>query len=203
MPALSQQQQKIMGMALAYKRGNVSGLEVSPKIKQIASLMSEKELEKYASTKHKGIPKKVGETKIKVEDLKKMVQDAVEEVMQEKFNSKHLTSEQKQQFKEAVSNYNEYREIIHRSKTLPEVVSKINSIVEFANKNIVEESGDWFEGVSYNRKSNQIRESLKEFNRTSERIVKLQRRLESIYDGIGNHLGKFYEIKQNDNTNNK
>jgi hypothetical protein len=201
MPALSQQQQKIMGLALAYKRGNVSASEVSPTIKKIASGMSEKELEKYASTKHKGLPKKVGETKIKVEDLKRMVQDAVEEVMQERFNTKHLTPEQKQQFKEAVSNYNEYREIIHRSKSLPEVVSKITAIVEFANRNIVEESGDWFEGISYNRKSKQIRESLKEFHKVSERIVKLQRRLESIYDGIGNHLGRFYEIKQNNNSN--
>jgi hypothetical protein len=203
MPALSQQQQKIMGLALAYKRGNVSASEVSPTIKKIASGMSEKELEKYASTKHKGLPKKVGETKIKVEDLKRMVQDAVEEVMQERFNTKHLTSEQKQQFKEAVANYNEYREIIHRSKSLPEAVSKITSIVEFANRNIVEESGDWFEGVSYNRKSKQIRESLKEFHKVSERIVKLQRRLESIYDGIGNHLGRFYEINQNNNLNDK
>ena len=203
MPALSQQQQKIMGLALAYKRGNVSPSEVSPTIKKIASGMSEKELEKFASTKHKGLPKKVGETKIKVEDLKRMVQDAVAEVMQERFNTKHLTPEQKQQFKEAVSNYNEYREIIHRSKALPEAVSKITAIVEFANRNIVEESGDWFEGVSYNRKSKQIRESLKEFHRVSERIVKLQRRLESIYDGIGNHLGRFYEIKQNNNLNDK
>ena len=75
--------------------------------------------------------------------------------------------------------------------------------MQFANRNIVEESGDWFDGVSYNRKSKEIRESLKEFNKVSERIVKLQRRLEAIYEGIGNHLGKFYEIKQNDNTNNK
>lgn len=197
MPALSQQQQKIMGLALAYKRGDVSASDVSPNIKKIASGMSEKELEKYASTSHKGLPKKVGETKIKVEDLKRMVQDAVEEVMQEKFNTKRLTPEQKQQFKEAVSNYNSYREVIHRSKSLPEAVSNITTIVEFANRNIVEESGDWFEGVSYNRKSKQIRESLKDFHRISERIVKLQRKLEAIYDGIGNHLGKFYEIKQN------
>ena len=196
MPALSQQQQKIMGMALAYKRGNASGLEVSTKIKQIAGGMSEKELEKFASTKHKGIPKKVGENKIKVTELQKMVQDAVEEVMQEKFSVRKLSSEQKQKFKDAISNYNEYGKVIHRSKILPETVSKINDIVQFANRNIVEESGDWFDGVSYNRKSKEIRESLKEFNKVSERIVKLQRRLEAIYEGIGNHLGKFYEIKK-------
>ena len=196
MPALSQQQQKIMGMALAYKRGNASGLEVSTKIKQIAGGMSEKELEKFASTKHKGIPKKVGENKIKVSELQKMVQDAVEEVMQEKFSVRKLSSEQKQKFKDAISNYNEYGKVIHRSKILPETVSKINDIVQFANRNIVEESGDWFDGVSYNRKSKEIRESLKEFNKVSERIVKLQRRLEAIYEGIGNHLGKFYEIKK-------
>lgn len=197
MPALSQQQQKIMGLALSYKRGNVSTSDVSPTIKKLANSMSEKELEKYASTKHKGLPKKVRETKIKVEDLKKMVQDAVDEVMQERFHTKNLTPEQKQQFKEAVSNYNQYREVIHRSKSLPEAVSKISAIVEFANRNIVDESGDWFEGVSHKRKSKQIRESLKEFHRVSERIVKLQKRLESIYDGIGSHLGRFYEIKQN------
>ena len=66
MPASSQQQQKLVGLALSYKRGNVLSSEVSATVKKLASGMSEKELEKYASTSHKGLPKKVGETKIKV-----------------------------------------------------------------------------------------------------------------------------------------
>lgn len=59
MPAKSQQQQKIMGLALAYKRGEVPASKVSAKVKEMAKSMTEKELEKYASTKHKGLPQRV------------------------------------------------------------------------------------------------------------------------------------------------
>ena len=58
MPAVSKQQQKLMGAALHCKR---TGECASEKIKEIADSMSEKELEKYAGTKHKGLPKKVAE----------------------------------------------------------------------------------------------------------------------------------------------
>jgi hypothetical protein len=198
MPALSQQQQKLMGLALAYKRGKVSSSDVSKTVKQLANSMSEKELEKYASTSHKGLPKKVGETKTSMtkEEINQLVSDAVQEVMKEKLNTKVLTSEQKQQYIEAISRYNAYREVVHRSKQLPEVVSEIKRMVEFASKNMVEESGDWFEGVSHRRNSKRLKESVSEFQKISERIVKLQKTLESIYENIGKQLGTFYEIKK-------
>jgi len=198
MPAFSQQQQKLMGLALAYKRGKVDASDVSKTVKQLAGSMSEKELAKYAGTKHKGLPKKVGETKntMTKEELNKLVADAVQEVMNEKLNTKVLTSEQKQMYIESISRYNEYRSVVHRSKSLPEVVSEIKRMVEFATKNMVEESGDWFEGVSHRRNSKRLKESVSEFQKISEKIVKLQRTLESIYENIGKHLGSFYEIKK-------
>jgi hypothetical protein len=64
MPAKSQQQQKIMGLALAFKRGEVPASEVSDKVKSLAKSMTMKELEKYASTKHKDLPKKVKESRM-------------------------------------------------------------------------------------------------------------------------------------------
>ena len=198
MPALSQQQQKLMGLALSYKRGKVASSDVSKSVKDLASSMSEKELAKYAGTSHKGLPKKVGETKTTMtrEDIQKLVSDAVQEVMNEKFNTKVLTSEQKQQYIESISRYNEYRSVVHRSKTLPEIVSEIKRMVEFATKNMVEESGDWFEGISHKRNSKRLRESVSELQKISEKIVKLQRNLESIYENIGKQLGSFYEIKK-------
>lgn len=198
MPALSQQQQKIMGLALAYKRGKVPASKVSASVKDLAKSMSEKELAKYAGTKHKGLPKKVGETKSTMtrEEINKLVSDAVREVMDEKFNVKVLTAEQKRQYIESISKYNEYKSVVHRSKSLPEVVSEIKKLVEFASKNMVEESGDWFEGVSHRRNSKRLKESVNEFQKISEKIVKLQRTLESIYENIGKQLGTFYEIKK-------
>lgn len=61
--AVSKQQQKLMGLALAYKRGEVSDDEVSDSVKNMAKSMSEKELEDFAGTKHKGLPDKVVESK--------------------------------------------------------------------------------------------------------------------------------------------
>jgi len=198
MPALSQQEQKLMGLALAYKRGKVSASDVSKSVKKLAGSMSEKELVKYAGTPHKGLPKKVRETKTTMtrEDISKLVSDAVAEVMSERFSTKVLTSEQKQQYIEAISRYNEYRSVVHRSKAFPEIVSEIKRMVEFASKNMVEESGDWFEGVSHRRNSKRLKESVTEFQKISEKIVKLQRNLESIYENIGKQLGSFYEIKK-------
>ena len=56
--AVSKQQQKLMGLALAYKRGEVEDSEVSDTVKDLAKSMSTKELEDFASTKHKGLPQK-------------------------------------------------------------------------------------------------------------------------------------------------
>lgn len=63
--AVSKQQQKLMGLALAYKRGEVSGDKVSDTVKDLAKGMSEKELEDFAKTKHKGLPDKVDEVSYK------------------------------------------------------------------------------------------------------------------------------------------
>jgi len=59
--AVSQQQQKFMGMVHAMQKGaKVKG--ASPELKKAAKGMSKKAAKDYASTKHKGLPKKVKES---------------------------------------------------------------------------------------------------------------------------------------------
>ncbi|NBR61852.1 MAG: DUF3008 family protein [Actinobacteria bacterium] len=66
--AKSQQQQKFMGMVHAMQKGEkVKG--ASPELKKVARSMSQKDVRDYAATKHKGLPKKVGES----ESFKKKV----------------------------------------------------------------------------------------------------------------------------------
>lgn len=199
MPAVSQQQQKIMGLALAYKRGDVPASEVSAEVKKIAKSMSEKELEKYAGTKHKGLPKKVSEDTIK--ELKKMVAKAVTEVLKEGITEKEpkdpiLTPEEKKAKLEAIARYNEYGDAIYRGNNLKEVYKEIRNVVEFASKNIMEESGDWFDQVTLGRHTRKMNESLRIFEKTVAEVVKLQQRLESVYEDIGQTLGRYYEIKE-------
>lgn len=59
MPSTSKQQQKLFGLALSVKRGDTSPSEVSKDVMNIVNSMSEKEIEDFASTKHKNLPKKV------------------------------------------------------------------------------------------------------------------------------------------------
>lgn len=61
MPAKSKNQQQIMGMALAYKRGELSDEDVSTEVIDIANSMTEKQLRDFAKTKHEGLPDKVEE----------------------------------------------------------------------------------------------------------------------------------------------
>jgi hypothetical protein len=63
--AVSRQQQKIMGLALSVKKGDTPKSKVSKKVQNMAKEMSKKELEDFASTKHKGLPKRVEEDDVK------------------------------------------------------------------------------------------------------------------------------------------
>lgn len=57
--AVSRTQQRLMGAALAYKRGESEN--ASAEVRRLARTMSEKELEDFASTKHDSVPERVEE----------------------------------------------------------------------------------------------------------------------------------------------
>ena len=67
MPSQSKQQQKFMGMIHALKKGDIKPSDVSQSVKDAAKSMSKKDAKDFASTPHKGLPKKV-----KQEILKKL-----------------------------------------------------------------------------------------------------------------------------------
>jgi len=60
MPAKSKAQQRAAGAALSAKRGDTPKSKLKGASKQMAASMSEKELDKMASTSRKGKPERVG-----------------------------------------------------------------------------------------------------------------------------------------------
>jgi len=60
MPAESKSQQQAAGIALAARRGEISIHKLRGASRQMYNSMTTEELEKYAGTKHKGLPKKKG-----------------------------------------------------------------------------------------------------------------------------------------------
>ena len=81
--AVSKAQQRLFGAALSVKRGDTEKSEVSKDVQTLAKSLSDKELAKFAGTKHKGLPEKKKEEtnedltsdKKKASDLKKKLAD--------------------------------------------------------------------------------------------------------------------------------
>lgn len=65
MPAKSKSQQRLMGMAYALKKGDLSLDDISSdyrdKVKELANSMSLEDLKDYAETSHEGLPNEVDE----------------------------------------------------------------------------------------------------------------------------------------------
>jgi hypothetical protein len=65
MPSVSKSQQRLMGQAYAYKKGDLKSKDLNPDyvndIKDLSKSMTMKNLKKYASTKHNNLPDKVKE----------------------------------------------------------------------------------------------------------------------------------------------
>ena len=59
MPSKSKQQQKFMGMVHALQKGDMKPSDASQSVKDAAKSMSKKDAKDFASTSHKGLPKKV------------------------------------------------------------------------------------------------------------------------------------------------
>lgn len=68
MPSVSKSQQRLFGQALALKTGEITKRDLDPRwaqeIANLADSMSLKKLRAFAKTKHKGLPEKVGESRI-------------------------------------------------------------------------------------------------------------------------------------------
>lgn len=61
MPSTSIAQQQLMGMAYSLKKGDMDPNDASQEVKDLADSMTLKQLKDFASTKHKGLPKKADE----------------------------------------------------------------------------------------------------------------------------------------------
>ena len=80
MPAKSKQQQKFFGVVKSMQAGDIPKKGEAGKV---AKDMSKKEVDKYASTKHKGLPKKVKQETMKKSELKKMVREEFLKALEE------------------------------------------------------------------------------------------------------------------------
>jgi molybdopterin-biosynthesis enzyme MoeA-like protein len=134
--------------------------------------------------------------------IKRLISETVKEVLseaapdQQQKQAPKFTSDQQREFFESIKKFNEHSPSIYRRTNIADSYKKIKAIVEFASQHLVEESGEWFDNVTSGRHSRRLKESFKVFEKTVSEVMKLQQRLESSYEDIGETLNKYYEIQE-------
>lgn len=83
MPAKSKSQQRAAGMALSAKRGDMPVSDLQGAAKEMYDSMTEKELEDFAETEHKGLPDKVESSRQKERMFRGLIQKEIKEVLRE------------------------------------------------------------------------------------------------------------------------
>lgn len=108
-----------------------------------------------------------------------------------------LTSEMKKAFYEYVSKFHTLGDSIYRDRALKEITKNVMRIGQLAEKIALSESDDWFDTQTVQRDMKSLNESMKLFEKTAKDVNGLQMRLESLYEDIGQKLGRYFPINQN------
>lgn len=112
-----------------------------------------------------------------------------------------VTRQERDAFLESVRNFNKFRRAISRNGDLQETLSNLRGLIEYATKYTVHESGDWFDSVTVKRHMKSLQESYKLFEKTAQEMTQLQQRLENCFEDIGMTLNRYYEIKEEEESN--
>ena len=118
----------------------------------------------------------------------------INEVMTGNTPGQKLHLNEKAQVLEEIKSYQALGEVIYRSEGLKEAATKISKIVEKAEGLVLQETEEWFDEVTIKRNMKELNSKNQEFVKTVNEMAKLQQRLESLYEEMGNGLSRYYEI---------
>jgi len=105
-----------------------------------------------------------------------------------------LAPEQKKTFLEAMLKFNEYGKHIYRESELRSIIENMETLMSGASNFIIDESDDWFDSVTIKRDSKDINNTAQAFTKTAREMIGMQHRLESLYEDLGNKLGRYYDL---------
>ena len=115
-------------------------------------------------------------------------------------NYKKLNGKQRKLVVDAVNKFNKFEQHVYRQNDVKEVVEAIKTISEYAGRLALDETDEWFDGVTVKKDVKEINDSVKMFEKTAKEVSTLQHRLEAMYENIGGKLSRYYEIADADNT---
>jgi hypothetical protein len=108
---------------------------------------------------------------------------------------KQLSKEERTAFLEEVGKYGSYGKSIYSEGNLMEIAQQLSKIVEQAEVVALTEAGEDFDSLTIERNMKHVKGLCKEFAKTATETQHLRSRLQSLYEDMGNILGRYYDIK--------
>tara|TARA_B100001093_G_scaffold354693_1_gene339224 strand:- start:4335 stop:4799 length:465 start_codon:yes stop_codon:yes gene_type:complete len=149
-------------------------------------------------------------------DVKNVIKEAILEVLKEeksllkeydpktdKFSDEGLSTEQKKLASEKISKFGKYQRFIALEARDMDVAEDICNIVENASKCILNETEDWFDGISVKRNLKEMKTLAKDFYKTAKDRQVYTQRMQSLYEDMGNILNRYFEIEGEINNEQK
>jgi hypothetical protein len=139
--------------------------------------------------------------------IKRVLKEAILEVLNEekellkeydpktdRFSDEGLSTEQKKLASEKISKFGKYQRFIALEARDMDVAEDICNIVENASQCILNETDDWFDGISVKRNLKEIKTLAKDFYKTAKERQVYTQRMQSLYEDMGNILNRYFEI---------
>jgi valyl-tRNA synthetase len=126
--------------------------------------------------------------------MKNIILKQLHEAINPSKGKSRMSLSEKTQVLEQIKGYQSLGEVIYRSEGLKEAAQKLSELIENAERVALQETEEWFDEVTVKRNMKELVNNNKEFGKTVQEITKLQQRVESLYEEIGNNLSRYYEI---------
>jgi len=102
---------------------------------------------------------------------------------------------------QTVNEFGTYGPSIYKKHNLADVAKTFVEIAESAQKHVVDETQDWFDGVTVKRNMNELKKQATQFNKIASEAQALQDRMAALYEDMGGILNRYFEIKESNEKN--
>lgn len=107
---------------------------------------------------------------------------------------KKLTSEEKKQLLSLVSGFNEHRNVLNVADQFKSMAENIMYISELTEKYALNETSEWFEGVTLERDMKELKKSALELQKISNKIHPQVKLAHHLFEEIGLKLQRYYDV---------
>ena len=94
----------------------------------------------------------------------------------------------------SIKEYNKLGKQIYREGNLVDLAKNLSEIATFTERYTLENSNDWFDGVTIQRNMKELKTFSGEFSKVAEAVQQHQDRMSSLYEDMGHILNRYFEI---------